>query len=136
MRRLACVALVMLLAACASSSRPANVAKPDISVRPDGTIFFGSSSTAPVTLLVDVTNRAQTPLTIRQVEISSPSMATWGIRTARRFFNETVAPGETRTLTLFTTGVTSVMDPGEPLMLRTNVILEANGQSFREIVTN
>jgi hypothetical protein len=136
MRRVTFTLVVILAAACASSSRPADVEKPDISVHPEGTIFFGSSSTAPVTLLVDITNHGKSPLTVRQVEISSPSMATWGIRTVRRFFNETVPPGETRTLTLFATGVTSVMDPGEPLTLRANVIMEVGGKSFREIVTN
>jgi hypothetical protein len=128
------VPLVLIAAiGCASGGRPASVAAPQIRTRVAGTIFFGSGSTAPVTLEVAITNRADVPIKIREVEVTSPGMAQYGIYTARRIFGEEIAPGQTRSLTLFTTAVTRVRNPTEPLTLRTMITIEAEGTRFREI---
>lgn len=134
MRRICCrLSLLFLIAACSTATRPANVAAPSIVTRAAGSIFFGSLSSAPVTLEVDVTNHAQVPLRVREIEISSPGMVQYTLRPVRRIFNETIAPGETRTMALFTTAYTRTRNPSEPLTLRTIVTLEAEGKRFREI---
>ena len=137
MRRFAACSLVLFLAAaCASSrsDRPAGIAQPDINAEAVGTVFFGSGSSAPITLEVTVRNNAQTAIAIREVEISAPGMTTYTVRPVRRPFNETIAAGDTRSVTLFSTAYTSVRDPAEPLTLRTIVTFEANGQRWREFV--
>ncbi|HEX8617317.1 MAG TPA: hypothetical protein VF911_07015 [Thermoanaerobaculia bacterium] len=136
MRRFAVCSLLFLLAGCASSrsERPAGVAQPDIGTEAVGSVFFGSGSSAPITLEVAVRNNAQTAIAIREVEISAPGMTTYTIRPVRRPFNEVIAAGDTRSVTLFTTAYTTVRDPSEPLTLRTIVTFEANGQRWREFV--
>ena len=60
-------------------------------------------------------------------------MTTYRIETARQSFDETIAPGETKKLSVFTNAITNVDSPTEPLAIRTVVTLEANGVQFREI---
>ncbi len=137
MRRfLSLASLLMLLAACGSArtSRPATVAQPDIRTEPVGTIFFGSGSSAPVTLEVAIRNNATVPIVARSVEVSAPGMQTYTVRSVRRVVRETIAPGDIRTISVFTTAYTSVRNPSEPLTLRTHVLFEANGATWREIV--
>lgn len=135
MRKSLITFILIVTAGCASSNnRPASVAKPEIHTEPVGLIFFGSGSTAPVTLDVTITNRADTPITIQEVEVASPGMTQYRLLTVRRFFNITIEPGQTESLTLYTTAITSMRDPGEPLSLRTIVTIEAGGARFREIV--
>ena len=137
MRHALTCSLFFLAIACGSSSvRPTAVAEPGINVRPVGPVFFGSGRTAPATFEVDITNQAQTPLTVRAIQLSSPGMAQYAIQPIRRTFNDTVAPGETKTLTIFATAVTTISNPTEPLTLRTIVTLQANGQTFQEIRQN
>lgn len=131
------LALLLLTAAsCASGGgRPDGVERPQIHIGvAGGTVFFGSGSSVPVTVEVEVTNRAKVPITLREVEVSSHAMVEWGLRSRRQLFNETIAPGETRTVTLFTTAVSYARYPSEPLSLRSFVDFEVNGKYFREIV--
>jgi hypothetical protein len=141
MRRFVFPALVLFLAAfliagCSSagSTRPANVAQPDINTEVAGTVFFGSGQTAPVTLEVSIRNNATTAIRARQIEITAPGMTTYTIRAVRRIVNEDIAAGDTRTITLFTQAYTTVRDPAEPLTIRTIVYFEANGAKWRELV--
>jgi len=135
MRNLLASALLFTLG-CATTApdRPANVAQPDIRVRQAGPIFL-SQGTTPVSIDVEVTNRADVPLVIREVEVSSPDSAQYAIARARRLVNETVAPGETRKVTIASTAVAQNLRApvGEPLSIRAFVRLEANGKTFREI---
>lgn len=128
-----CLISVALLSCSSASQRPASVTAPDIVVDVPGSIFFGSGRTAPVTLEVSITNRASTPLRVRKIEASTPSMTTYGLETVRQNFDETIAAGETKKFSVFTNAVTSVDSPKEPLSVRTVVTLEANGVLFREI---
>ncbi len=134
MRTLAICFLSVALLHCATvSDRPASVAAPTVTVDVPGTIFFGAGNTAPVTLEVSITNHATTPLRVRQIEASTPTMTTYRLQNIRQRFDEMIATGETKTLKLFTNAVTSVNSPKEPLSVRTIVTLEANGVPFREI---
>ncbi|HEX6096961.1 MAG TPA: hypothetical protein VF432_11605 [Thermoanaerobaculia bacterium] len=128
---------LLLLAGCSSTapSRPANIAQPQIEVRQAGPMFLSQGST-PVSIDVQVTNRADVPLVLREVEISSPDSGQYAITPARRLFEETIAPGETRKVSLSTSAVARNMGApvGEPVHLRAWVRFEANGKSFREVV--
>ncbi|HYO76321.1 MAG TPA: hypothetical protein VE010_07655 [Thermoanaerobaculia bacterium] len=138
MRRFAVPLVVLLLAAACGSSttadRPRGLAAPQIEVRPVGSMFFGSGSTAPITFEVTVGNPGTVALNLREVEITAPGMGTYQVRPVRRVFNEMIPAGDSRTVTLFTTAVTTVRDPNEPLNLRTFVTFESNGVRWRELV--
>jgi hypothetical protein len=121
--------------ACASGSgRPANIAAPEIRADVVGTIFFGSGNTAPANIDVEVTNVANVPIVLRRVEIDSPGMGTYGLQRASRLVRETIAPGETKRVTVFATAVTTVRNPSEPLTIRAIVELESGKDRWREIV--
>lgn len=139
MRRLLIPILFVVAGACAGGGasgggRPADVAQPAIRVEQVGSVFFGSTSTAPVNFEIAILNRANVPITIREIEISSPGMVQWTLRTRRQRYAETIPPGEARTLGFFTDAVTSTARPSEPLNTRAFVFIEANGKYFREIV--
>lgn len=130
--------LLLLAAACASSSgnRPQDVAKPDISIRQAAPIFFGSGSSAPVTIDVHITNNAAVPLRVREIEVRSPGMMQYGLVRTSKTFNDTIAPGQSRTLGLVATAVAANtrFQPNEPLSVQAIVRFEANGRGFREVV--
>lgn len=138
MRKAVLVSAFLLAAACASTnvSRPADIAQPEIQVRPAGPVFLTQSS-SPLTIEVTVTNKANVPLAIREVEVSSLGSDQYEIPTARRIYpDEVVAPGETRTVSLSATAAArnSGTRVGQPLHVRTFVRFEANGKTFREVV--
>jgi hypothetical protein len=133
-------AAVLLLAACGTGStgttgRPQNIPRPDIRVDLANNIFWGSSTTANVNLDVTVTNRADQPITVRRVEVSSPNTTQYRLRTGLRDFKDTIAPGETKVLPLNTLAERYVNRPTDPLTLRAIVDIEAAGSRWREIVT-
>lgn len=125
-----------LLTFCASGGRPANLPGPGISVTQAAPIFFGSGTTAPMTLDVRITNRAQVPLRVREIEITSPGMGQYTLIPVTKQFNEVIPPGENRTVGLVATVVASRtrLQQTEPLAVRTIVLFEAEGKSFREVV--
>ncbi|MDP9194744.1 MAG: hypothetical protein M3P06_23860 [Acidobacteriota bacterium] len=140
-RRLSLLFFVVAVAAlftiaCGStgSSRPAGITAPDVSSDLSGTVFFGSGNTAPANIDVTVVNRASVPIVLRRVEIDSPGMATYAIRRTAREFRETIAPGETKRVTVFATATTNVRSPSEPLTLRTIADFEVGKDRWREIV--
>jgi hypothetical protein len=129
---------LLFAAACASTSqtRPADIAQPEISVRSAGPVYISQSST-PLTIEVTVTNKANVPLAIKEVEVSSLGAEQYQIPPASRLYqNETVAPGETRTVSLSARAVANDTRSrvGNPLQVRTFVRFEANGKTFREVV--
>jgi hypothetical protein len=136
MRQVAFAAVLILAMACASgATRPSGMPRPEVEIRQNGSLFFGSGSTAPAFLEVFVTNPGSQPLMLRRVRIESPGMATYGLQPIERVFSQTIAPGETRSVQLTPTAVTSTSRPTEPLTLRATVYFESGGKSFREIYT-
>jgi hypothetical protein len=134
-RALAAV-LFLFAVACGSNQpqRPANFTPPDLDVRLAHEVFFGSGTTAPANIDVEVTNRATTPLVVRRVEVDSPGMVEYAIRHAVRDFRQTVNPGESKVLTVFATAETAVRRPTERLTIRAVIELEAQGKTWREYV--
>ena len=133
--------LLLLCAACASGpadeARPADVARPEILFAQRGEIMFGGGETAPVRLDIQIRNTATVPLLVREVEVTSPEMITYGVQRSVRAYNETIPPGETRMLEMIATAYTTSTDRrayDEPLSIRAFVRFEANGKRFRELV--
>lgn len=129
----AAATLAALGCGSAASSRPATISAPVLSSELVGTVFFGSGNTAPANIDVSVTNTASVPITLRRVEVDSPGMATYRIQRTVRQFGETIAPGETKRVTVFATAITSVSNPSEPLTIRTVADFEAGNERWREI---
>jgi hypothetical protein len=127
------VSLFTLACGSAGSSRPANIAAPEVRAGLAGTVFFGSGRTAPANIDVEVTNQASVPIVVRRVEVDSPGMATYGLIRTTRDFRETVGPGETKRVTVFATAVTNVRNPSEPLTIRVLTDFEAGKDRWREI---
>src|SRR5688500_11454254 len=101
MRRLILFLSAAFLLACGTASnRPPDVPRPPIRVAQAGPIFFGSGTVAPMSLDVEITNRAKVPLRVREIDITSPGMSQYTLRGAVKHFNETIPPGETRVLGL------------------------------------
>lgn len=136
LNRLFSIGCIVVAAACASSAtRPPNVNQADVDIRPAGSLFFGSGTTAPLNLDVTVTNRASVPIKVRSIRISSPGMVQYAIRPTEKIVSTTLAPGQSRTFAVNTTAVagSSRLSPTEPLSLRADIDFEADGRSYREI---
>jgi hypothetical protein len=134
------VLMVVLAAACGSTGdtgtkRPPSIEQPDIDVTLAHSLFFGGGTTAPATVDVTVTNRASVPITVRRIEIDSPNMTQYALRRAVRDFKDVIDPGQSKTLSVFSTAETTVRRPSEPLTLRALVELEAGEIRWREFVT-
>ena len=136
MRRIVPFLLLLTLAcATASSSRPATLPQPDIDSRLVTPIYFGAGIEAPATIEVSVRNRAQVPIIVRRIEITAPNMRQYTFLPAARTFRETVPPGETKLLIVSTRVTEPLRDtPDEPLSLRVVVELEAEGNTWREVL--
>ena len=127
------VALFAVACSSAGSARPANIAAPDLRAMVSGSVFYGSGTTAPVTIDVFITNRATVPIVLRRLEVDSPGMATHGLIRTARTMRENIAPGETKSVSVFATSVTNVQNPSEPLQIRVIADFENGKDRWREI---
>jgi len=101
---------------------------------PSGSRLFGSTTNAPATIEIRVTNRGSVPLVVRRVELDSPGMGQFTLIRYARQYNETVPPGETKALTAFATAVAqTTTHVTEPLTIRTIVELQSQGTTWREV---
>jgi hypothetical protein len=130
--------LLLLTLACAStqSKRPANIPQPDMDVRMVNPLFFGSGNEAHATIEVVVKNRAAVPIIVRRIELDSPGMGQYTLLRSVRDYRETIAAGETKSLTTFATAIAqTTRQPTEPLALRAIVEFVApEGTVWREIL--
>lgn len=137
-RRLSILLLLLLpLAGCASArnERPASIPRPDLNAYLVTEIFFGSGTSAPAPIQVDIRNRASVPIVVRRIQIDSPTMGQYTIGRADRYFRETVAPGESKSLTVFATAYAqTTRRPSEPLQLRVFIEFESGEERWREIL--
>lgn len=128
----------LLAAACGTSSlRPANIPRPEISVEPLGTPFFGSlTDEAAVDIGVTITNTAAESLRVRSIHLASRGMSQYTVRSINQRFHDDIAPGQTKQLIVPATAVSDIthLQPTEPLLLRIEVSFEAkSGKIFREV---
>jgi hypothetical protein len=139
--RLPVVVLSMaMLAACGSGggTRPANVAPAEVTVNLAAPIFFGAGTSAPAAVDVTVRNRATVPIQVRRIRLSATSsMTDYTLRPMERMFNEALPPGTSKTFSISTTAIAARagITPSEPITIRTEISLEANGSPYREIFT-
>ena len=139
-RTLLLLSLVASALACASGSgsagRPANIPRPDINAEIANYIFFGSGSTAPATVVVQVKNVGPVPITVRRIELDSPTMTEWGFDRQARDYREVVEPGATKEINFFATARTITSRRNEPLSFRTQVYFESGqpATKWREIL--
>jgi len=135
-RRFLLPTVLLASLACASNSaqRPASIPKPAINMELAHDVFFGSSSSAGVTIDFNVQNPASEPITVRRIELESPGMVQWGFPRQQRAYKEVVAPGETKRITFFATARTNTSRPSEPLSYRARVEFEAQGERWHEWV--
>jgi hypothetical protein len=144
MRRLVSLLFVVLIVvvagvvagACGSAStRPPELSRPEIDVRLAGNPYFGSTSTAPATIEVEVVNTANVPVIVRRIEIDSPGMAQYQVVRTNKIVRETIAPGEGRVIAMTVTLVRAARNLSEPLTLRAFIDFESAGDvSWREVV--
>ena len=132
--------IAVLALACASGSnsagRPKDIPRPEIDAELTHDIFFGRSSTAPATLDVEVKNIGPVPITVRRIELDSPSMTEWGFDRQVRDFREVVEPGATKTINFFATARTITTRRNEPLSFRMQIYFESGEAKtqWREIL--
>lgn len=126
--------LFLLLVACASASsqRPAGIAEPEVRVRLSESTFFGSTVRAHATVEVEVTNRANVPITVRRVEVDSPGMSQYRVVRTYRDVREDVAAGGSKVVSVMVPIETTTSRPTEPLSLRAIVDFEAGSDRWRE----
>jgi hypothetical protein len=133
----AATVLLVFTVGCGSASqpsRPANFPQPEMDVRLAHSIFFGSGSSAPANIEIEVLNRASTPLVVRRVEVDSPGMIEYTLRRTVRDFRETIAPGQSKTMTVFAIADTMTSRPTETLTVRAVIEMQAEGKTWREYV--
>lgn len=129
--------LLLLSLACASGTaqRPAGMPQPDMDARLVNPIFFGSGGRAPATIEVRVANRGRVPLVVRRIELDSPGMGQYVLARVSRQFNETVPPGQMKTMTVFATALAQTTSrPTEPLTIRAIIEIKAQGATWREVL--
>ena len=126
--------LVLVLGCASSARRPAAIARPELDVRVVGGAYFGSGSTAPATVELDVQNAADVPIVVRRVEIDSPGMTQYRVVRTSRTVRETVPAGGSTTIGVMVPVERRSSQLTEPLTLRAIVDFEAGDDRWREIV--
>lgn len=136
MRRVLASALLFLIGCASTDQRPAAVTPPLIRLLQPGDIFFGNDASTATTIDVEIQNRANVPITVREVAISSFAMNDYRLLPTTRSVSVVVPPGETRTVGIVATleAVSARSVSLEPLSIRAVVRMEASGRSFREVV--
>ena len=136
MRRFLAFALLFVAACSSTAKRPADVAAPLIELHQPGMMFFGSDASTAVTIDVQVQNRANVPLTVRHIAISSFAMNDYVLIPTTREVRVVIPPGESRTIGVVARAEArnARSQTSEPLSVRAVVRMEANGHGFREVV--
>ena len=126
---------VLAFGCAGKTTRPASVAQPDLYAQLVNPLFFGSSTQASANIEVRVQNRAQVPITLRRIEIDTPTMGQYQIVKKIERYNDVIEPGQTKSVTLFATAVAlTTRRPSEPLSVRAIVEFKAGNAVWREIL--
>lgn len=136
MKRSLLYPLLLFLAAACASDPSSKIASVD--VRAHSLPFFGSGSSAPVELDITVANKTAAPLTVRSIRVSSLNMLEYDLAMQEKLFNETIAPGESKTFPVSVTAIRTASNASadEALSLRAEIDFEAaGGKRTREVFT-
>lgn len=135
LRNLSVLLLLTLACATPQTSRPGSIPKPELDAGLVSPLFFGSGTSAAATIVVRATNRATVPITVRRIEVDAPGMGQYTLGRAVRDYRDTLAPGETKDMTVFATAYAqTTRRPTEPLQLRVIVEFEAGESRWREVL--
>lgn len=128
--------LAFIAAACASINKPPTPGRPEVEIRQQSALFFGSGGEAPLNLSVTITNPGKETILVRRIRVTAGmGMTQYSVLPAERIVQETLAPGETRELFLTATAYTDRvrLTPTEPLGLRTIVDYDCAGKRHQEL---
>jgi len=140
MARFLTASLLILATACASQTATTNPGRPELVLIQRNEIFFGSGTTAPITIGVQLKNVAAEPIVIRRIRLEPGLMTQYTVRPREELYNHALPPGDARSVEMVLMAVTQ-MDPrrfrqSEPLALRARVDYEYQGKKYREIWVN
>lgn len=127
---------LLLLPACKTMNKPPTPGRPLVDVSQASALFFGSGTTAPLNLTVDIKNPAKEPIVVRRIRVQpGPGMTQYSMYPTERMLNQTIAPGETKEINLTATAFTqySRLDPTEPLGVRTILDYDTGGKRHQEL---
>jgi hypothetical protein len=136
-RSLGLLSLTFLALSCASAhnaGRPSAIPQPEMNAELVNDPFFGSTLSAPVTLDVKVRNKGNVPITVRRIELDSPTMTEWGFPRQARDYREVIEPGIEKSITFFATARAITTQRNEPLSYRLQITFEAGESQWREIL--
>lgn len=136
--RIALVSVTVLLVACSGAGVPAGLIPPEFRVRqPAGQIGEGYVlvDETSIDLLVDVLNRSSEPITLRRLSLQAVSGGAFGFEPASRTFDETIPPGQVRTVDMWVRAKAENvrMDPSNPVSVRGSAIFDSGVGSFRRV---
>ena len=125
-----------MLACASAAERPTAIAQPEIAIRQAGPTFFGTPASTTLSFNVLVTNRANVPLHLREIELSSPGMTYYVIQRTVKRLDEVIPPGATRQVGMAANAYAEGprAERLEPLNIRAVLRFEAEGKSWREVV--
>lgn len=133
------LASLFLIVSCSSSSDPVQQSGEERLLLPNvvqrGSLFFGSSDSAPINLDVNIWNGAGQNVRIRRIAVDTPGMAEYYLQNSSRAFDVELAPRESKAFPVFATAVARVRRPTgmEPLQVRLMIDFDMAGKSRREI---
>ena len=140
------VLLFLMLAAlsgCASSADPSageamETHRPVVQVQLEGPIYFGSGTTAQVSMGVHIANPTSETVVVRRVRIEAPGMSYYQLYPSTREFRETLNSGQQWSVSMSARAVTNIarLNPNEPLTLRVTLEYETpDAKRHRAIYT-
>lgn len=137
MRNVLIPLLAMAALACASANRPEEIPEPEIGIRQPGPIFFGSSSSAPVSFEVLIRNPSRVVLEVREIQLTSMGSSQYALLPTTRRLGRMIQPGAIEAIGLTATAVTRSRrgSPTERPSVRAVVLFRTpDGGMFREVV--
>jgi hypothetical protein len=125
---------LLLFLAVACGSAPQNPYRPIVTVEQLSPMSFGATTASPVSIEVQITNRAQQPMTVKIVRVEGGLSQQYVVSPVERVVTEVIQPGETGAVRLTITAVSQqgrINDP-EPLNLRGFVTYRVGDQQFQD----
>jgi hypothetical protein len=132
--RLLLLPLLFSLFACKSAPTATNADRPELVMQAQNALFFGSGSTAALSVGVGFTNRAKEPIKINSIRLEPGLMTEYSVYPLERFVNVNLKPGESQAVVVNMTAYTNQrrLMHDEPLSLRAAVDYTKNGKRYRE----
>lgn len=126
--------VLLLLVACASAP-PQNPFRPHVTIDQLNALNFGATTRAPITIEVQVQNKAIHPITLQIVRLEGGLSQQYVVSPVERAVTEVIAPGETRNIRLAMTAVSQQgrIDDPEPLNLRGFITYTVGEEQYQDL---